>query len=167
MANPFDFAYPVINNSFIGGLGLGTGSPNLSGWYGCADTNLADGVDGVTRFGAQDGDQSTGGVIDFGDNDIEGGIVGTNRSLGLISTGTTGSAAFGVKLINNSTNTLNYINLSFIGELWRNNTGVRTMSLSYAVDPTATNFALLSQPDTTNLTAQDLPNAITVPKHGL
>ena len=160
LANPFDFAYPVIGNSYLGGLGLGSAMP---GWYGCADTNSADGVDGITRFGAQDGDQSTGGDIDFGDNDVEGGLVGTNRSLGLISTGTTGSTAFGMKLINNSTNTYNYINLSFIGELWRNNTGTRTMSLSYAVDATGTNFVLLSQPDTTNLTPQDLPNAITVP----
>jgi hypothetical protein len=166
LANPFDFAYPVINNSYIGGLALGTGpSPtNLSGWYGAADTNTAtDGVDGITRFGAQAGDQSTGGVIDFGPNDVEGGLIGTNRALGLISTGTTGSTAYGVKLINNTTNTLNYINVSFLGELWRNNTGTRTMSFSYAVDPTASSFVLLTQPDTTSLTPQDLPNAITVP----
>lgn len=161
LANPFDFAYPVIGNSYIGGLGMGA---TLSGWYGCADTNLSDGVDGITRYGAQDGDQSTGGVIDFGDNDVEGGIVGTNRSLGLISTGTTGSTAFGLKLINTSTNTLNYISVSYIGELWRNNTGTRTMSMSYALDPTADSFVLQSQPDTTNLTPQDLPNALTIPK---
>jgi len=164
LANPFDFAYPVINNSYIGGLGLGTGLASLFGWYGAADANsAADGVDGITRFGAQDGDQSTGGVIDFGDNDVEGGLVGTNRSLGLLSTGTTGSTAFGFKLINNSTNTLNYVNVSFLGELWRNNTGTRTMSMSYAIDPTASSFVLQTQPETTNLTPQDLPNAITVP----
>jgi len=160
LANPFDFAFPVIGNSYIGGLGLGSTMP---GWYGAADTNLADGVDGITRFGAQAGDESTGGVIDFGLDDQEGGIVGTNRALGLISTGTTGSTAFALKLVNNSTDTLNYINVSFIGELWRNNTGTRTMSLSYAVDPTADSFVLLTQPDTTNLTPQDLPNAITIP----
>ena len=70
-------------------------------------------------------------MIDFGPNDVESGIVGTNRALGLLSTGTTGSTTFGLKLVNNSTNTLNAINLSFIGELWHNGTAARTMSFGY------------------------------------
>ncbi len=166
LACPFDFAYPVINNSFIGGLGLSTGAGNMNGWYGVADTNSTDGVDGVSRFGAQDGDQSTGGVIDFGLNDVNGGVVGTNRALGLISTSSTGSTAFGLKLINNSTNTLNYINLSFLGELWRNNTASRAMSFSYAIDPTANGFVLAPQPEATNTTPQDIPGTVTVPNLG-
>ena len=164
LACPFDFAYPVINNSYIGGLGLSTGPTNLNGWYGVADTNLTDGVDGVSRFGAQDGDQSTGGVIDFGLNDVNGGVVGTNRALGLISTSSTGSTAFGLKLVNTSTNTLNYVNLSFIGELWRNNTAARNMSLSYALDSTANTFVLAPQPEATNTTPQDIPETFTVPE---
>lgn len=159
LANPFDFNYPVIGNSYVGGLALSA----LSGWYGAADTNTAaDGVDGITRFGAQDGDQSTGGVIDFGLDDQEGGIAGTNRSLGLISTGTTGSTAFGLKLINKSTNTLNYINVSFLGEYWRNNSGSRTMSFAYAVDPTANSFVLGSQPEATNTAPQLIPGTVNV-----
>jgi hypothetical protein len=164
LANPFDFAYPVINNSYIGGLGLSTGATNMNGWYGAADTNLTDGVDGITRFGAQNGDQSTGGVIDFGLNDVNGGIVGTNRALGLISTSTTGSTAFGLKLMNNSGTTLNYVNLGFIGEIWRNNTATRTMSFSYAIDATANSFVLMSQPEATNTAPQDIPNTVTVPE---
>jgi hypothetical protein len=164
LAAPFDFAYPVINNSYIGGLGLSTGAANMNGWYGAADTNLVDGVDGITRFGAQNGDQSTGGVIDFGLNDVNGGVVGTNRALGLISTSTTGSTAFGLKLVNVSSNTLNYVNLSFVGELWRNNTATRTMSFSYAIDSTANAFVLMSQPEATNTLPQDIPNTTTVPE---
>ena len=153
LANPFDFAYPVITESYVGGLALGTGAGNLSGWYGAADTNTAaDGVDGITRYGAQDGDASTGGVIDFGLNDTggpvsSGGILGTNRSLGLLSTSTTGSTSFGLKLVNKTGKTLNYINLSFLGELWRNNKMPRVMSFSYAVDPTANTFVLQSEPE--------------------
>ncbi|PWU20250.1 MAG: hypothetical protein C5B50_04375 [Verrucomicrobia bacterium] len=160
LANPFDFAYPVINNSYIGGLGLGTGANNLNGWYGAADTNLVDGVDGITRFGAQNGDQSTGGVIDFGLNDQGGGIAGTNRALGLLSTSTTGSTSFGVKLVNGSASTLNYINLSFLGQIWRNNTAPRTMSFSYLIDSTATNFSLISEPEATNTMPQVIPGTI-------
>jgi hypothetical protein len=152
LANPFDFAYPVINNSYIGGLGLSKGSTNLDGWYGAADT-LYPGVGGITRFGAQDGDQTTGGVIDFGPNDVESGIAGTNRALGLLSTGSTGSTTFGLKLVNNSTNTLNAISLSFIGELWHNGTTARTMSFGYTVDAA----------NTLVLTAETISNTTLVP----
>jgi hypothetical protein len=137
LANPFDFAFPVINNNFVGGLGL---SNTMPGWYGAADT-LFPGVDGITRFGAQDGDQTTGGVIDFGPNDAPGAL-GTNRALGLLSTGTTGSTTFALKLINTSGATLNYASLGFIGELWHNGTGTRTMSVGFTVDNTANSFTL-------------------------
>jgi hypothetical protein len=175
LANPFDFAYPVILNSYIGGLGLtpGASSTNIAGvpgdmlgWYGAADTAAA-GVDGISRFGAQAGDQSTGGVIDFGPLDVNGGIVGTNRALGLISTGSTGGTSFGVKLVNNSANTLNYINVSFVGELWRNNTATRIMSFCYAVDSTG-NFVLPVQPQApatipATTTPQPVPGTVDVP----
>ncbi len=148
LANPFDFAYPVVDSGFIGGLGLAS---TMSGWYGAADTEYT-GVSGYTRFGAQDGDQTTGGVIDFGPNDGSG-ITGTNRALGLLSTGTTGSTTFGLKLINTSTNALTYVNIGFIGELWHNGTTARTMSFGYALDPTA---------DTFDLSAESITNAGTV-----
>ena len=149
LANPFDFAYPVITSSFVGGLGL---SNTMPGWYGAADT-LFNGVDGITRFGAQDGDQTTGGDIDFGPNDGNG-IIGTNRALGLLSTSTTGSTTFALKLINTSTNTNNYISLNYVGELWHNGTGSRLMSFGYTLDNTATNFTL---------TAQSISNSTLVP----
>jgi len=143
LANPFDFAFPVILNNYLGGLGL---SNTMSGWYGSASTTLdTAGVDGITRFGAQDGDQSTGGVIDFGPNDVEFGLTGTNRAVGLLSTGTTGPTTVALKLVNNSGTTLNYVNLSFIGELWRNGTGPRTLHFGYTVDSTANSFVLTSE----------------------
>ena len=165
LANPFDFAYPIILGSYVGGLALSTSAANMNGWYGAADTNTTDAgnPDGITRFGAQNGDQSTGGVISFGPNDVNGGILGTNRGLGLLSTSTTGATSFGLKLINNSGTNLNYINLNFIGEFWRNNKAARTMSFSYAIDPTATNFVLRVQTTASDTTPQDVPNAISVP----
>jgi len=101
LANPFDFSSPVITSSYIGGLGLST----MPGWYGAADT-LFPGVDGITRFGAQAGDQTTGGVISFGPNDPNTGVTGTNRALGLLSTSTTGSTTFALKLINTNSPTV-------------------------------------------------------------
>lgn len=144
LANPFDFNYPVIINSYVGGLGLS----KMQGWYGAADTTANaqfSGNDGITRFGAQNGDQSTGGVIDYGLNDVNGGIQGTNRALGLQTTSTTGGTSFALRLTNASSNTLNYVDVSFIGELWRNNSGPRTMSFGYVVDPTGNSFVLDTQ----------------------
>ncbi len=140
LANPFDFSYPIITSSYVGGLGL---SNTMPGWYGAADTTFP-GVDGITRFGAQDGDQTTGGVIDFGPNDGPG-IIGTNRALGLLSTGTTGATTYALKLINQSGKTLNYLDPGFVGELWHNGTGHRVMSFGYTLDNTATNFVLSAQ----------------------
>ncbi|HSY20096.1 MAG TPA: immunoglobulin domain-containing protein, partial [Candidatus Acidoferrales bacterium] len=152
LANPFDFTFPIITGSYVGGLGL---SNTMKGWYGAADTFFP-GVDGITRFAAQNGDQTTGGVIDFGPNDGEEGVgaLGTNRALGLLSTSTTGSTSYALKLVNTSTNTLNYISLGFTGELWHNGTTARTMSFGYSQDNTATNFTL---------TAQSISNSAYVP----
>ena len=117
----------------------------MPGWYGAADT-LQDITipGGYTRFAAQDGDQTTGGVIDFGPND-NGSNLGTNRALGLLSTSTTGSTTFALKLINNSGNALNYVDISFIGELWHQGTGTRTMTFGYTLDSTANSFVLTAQ----------------------
>lgn len=166
LANPFDFTYPVITSGYVGGLGL----TNMVGWYGAADT-LYPGVNGITRFGAQDGDQSTGGVIDFGPND-NGGVNGTNRALGLLSTGTVGSTTFALKLINENSVAMNYVSLSFIGELWRNGTSSRTMSFGYALDNTASTFELTSESISNSTLVPDLnfsfPTVLSVvPVNGL
>jgi len=58
LANPFDFALPVFASGSVGGLGISS----LAGWYGLADPGASVG----TRFGATDGDQTTGGIISFG-----------------------------------------------------------------------------------------------------
>ena len=62
-----------------GGLGLAA----LAGWYGLADFTASVGI----RFGATDGDQTTGGQISFGLPNS------SNRALGLLATSTTGFTA--------------------------------------------------------------------------
>jgi hypothetical protein len=93
-----------------------------------ADPNASVG----TRFGATDGDQTTGGDISFGRENS------SNRALGLLATSTTGYTAFGAKLINDTTNTLKYINIQFTGEIWRQSNLPKTLEFYYLVDPTAT-----------------------------
>ncbi len=101
----------------------------MPGWYGLADPTASVG----TRFGATDGDQTTGGQISFGLPNS------TNRALGLLATSTTGYTAFGAKFINGTSQTLNFINLQFTGEVWRQSDLAKTLEFYYFIDPSATN----------------------------
>jgi hypothetical protein len=125
--NPFDFAFPVVPPGSQGGLGLGSTMP---GWYGWAGTE--------TKLGASAGDQTTGGDISFG-KAYTGAAANnvTNRALGLLATSTTGPTAMAVKLVNQTGAQLSSINLSYIGELWRQQTSAQVLAFGYTVDNTA------------------------------
>ncbi|HEY3853200.1 MAG TPA: lamin tail domain-containing protein, partial [Verrucomicrobiae bacterium] len=120
LANPYDFAFPAMTNGSAGGLGLA----GLAGWYGSSSL--------LTRFGATDGDQTTGGQISFGLPNSG------NRALGLLATSTTGTTAFGAKIINNTGAQLNSVTVQATGELWRQSNLPKTLQCYYAIDPTAT-----------------------------
>jgi hypothetical protein len=125
LSNPFGFAAPVGTGGVTGGTGIAA----LQGWYGLADPDASVG----TRFGATDGDQTTGGLISYGEPNS------SNRGLGLQATSTTGYTAFGVKFINETGVNLNYINLSFTGEVWRQSDKSKTLAVYYWLDSTVTN----------------------------
>jgi hypothetical protein len=124
LANPFDFAYPVSATGKSGGLGLAA----MAGWYGLANPAASVG----TRFGATDGDQTSGGQISFGLPDS------SNRALGLLATSTTGYTAMGAKFINNTGAALNHLNVQVTGEVWRQSDVAKTLECYYYIDPTAT-----------------------------
>lgn len=129
--NPVDFGYPVLPSGAIGGLGLGK---TMSGWYGWAQNLL--------WLGATKGDQSQGAILDNGGNYYADGTSLasiTNRALGLIATTKSGIVAFGAAFMNNSTNTLNLVNLSYLGELWRNNPNQQVLQFGYVIDPAGSN----------------------------
>lgn len=126
--NPFDFTYPAVPSGGVGGLNM----TNMPGWYGAGSV--------ASHFGAHQGDWTKGGVIDFGTLSSVNPTSGeTNRALGLLSTSTSGSSAFGLRLINHSTNTLGSITLSYTGELWRNQTVSNDIVFSYYIDADGTN----------------------------
>jgi regulation of enolase protein 1 (concanavalin A-like superfamily) len=118
LANPFDFAYPNVSSGSSGGLGLAA----LAGWYGLGSLS--------SKLGATDGDQTTGGVISFG---LPGD---PNRAVGLLATSSTGPTALGARFINYTGRTLNYINLQFTGELWRQSDLPKNLTFYYFIDPT-------------------------------
>jgi hypothetical protein len=119
LANPYDFAYPVLASG-SGGLGISA----LAGWYGTSAL--------LSKFGATDGDQTTGGQISFGP------ASSSNRALGLLATKTTGGTAFGVRFINGTGMTLNRMNLQFTGEVWRQSNVPKTLQFYYFIDATGT-----------------------------
>ena len=129
LANPFDFAFPTVASGTNGGLGI----PALSGWYGSSAA--------TAQFGATDGDQTTGGVLDFGLPNS------SNRALGLLATSSTKGTAFGVRFINGSGTALTRMNLQFTGAVWRQSNLSKILQFYYFVDLTGTkNFS-------TNVTA--------------
>ncbi len=120
LANPFNFAFSAFASGTNGGLGI----PSMVGWYG----------EGMlqSQFGANAGDQTTGGVISFGSTN------NFNRALGLLATSSTGGTAFGVRFVNGTRVTLGQINLQFTGEVWRQSNKPKTLQFYYFVDPTGT-----------------------------
>src|SRR5205814_6389492 len=85
------------------------------------------------KFGASSGDQTTGGQVSFG---LRGS---PNRALGLLATSSTGPTAFGLKLINESPSTLNFIDVALTAELWRQSDLPKTLAAYYFIDLVATN----------------------------
>lgn len=144
--NPIDFGFPIIPSGSIGGLGL---SNKMDGWYGWAQNALV--------FAATKGDQSQGAIVDNGGNYYSDGapLTGiTNRALGLVATAKSGTVAFGAAVINKSTNTFNKINLSYTGQLWRNNPSPQPLLFGYFIDRTGTNSTFHpDQWDSTNAIA--------------
>jgi hypothetical protein len=120
LANPYCFGEPIGINGNTGGLGL----PAMAGWYG-SSVSLA-------RFGATDGDQTTGGQLSFGSPNS------SNRALGLLATSTTDATAFGVKFVNGTTSILNEINVQLTGEVWRQSNLPKTLQFYYFVDSSDT-----------------------------
>jgi hypothetical protein len=96
----------------------------MAGWYGSGAL--------VSRFGATDGDQTTGGQISFGPPNS------SNRALGLLATSSTGSTAIGAKFINTTGTALNYMTLQVTGEIWRQSNLPKTLQCYYWIDSTAT-----------------------------
>jgi hypothetical protein len=122
LANPYDFAFPIIASGKSGGLGISA----LAGWYGTGVLQ--------TQFGATDGDQTTGGDISFGLTNS------FNRALGLLATSSTGGTAFGVRFVNGTGLILNRMNLQFTGEVWRQSNKSKVLQFYYFIDPTGTNI---------------------------
>jgi hypothetical protein len=92
----------------------------MPGWYGSAST--------LIQYGSQNGSMTKGGIISFGALTNS-----TSRSLGMLGTSTSGIPTFGLQIYNDTGSTISSINLSFLGELWHQQTAQNPITFGYAV----------------------------------
>jgi hypothetical protein len=101
----------------------------MSGWFGW--------VQGANFLGANCGDYTTAGLQDFGSTNSYAASL--SRALGVLTTSSGVPAAFAVRFINNTADTLTNINVQFTGELWRQSNLPKTLAFGYLIDPTGMN----------------------------
>jgi Secretion system C-terminal sorting domain len=117
------------SQNFDGLVNSGTGNAWLDnstilGWYSTR-----------TTYNAGNGSVNTGALYSFG-------ITGqTDRSLGGIASGTTGTFYFGVRFNNNIGSNLTQIRVNYLGEQWRDGGNAipvsQTLSFEYSTDATS------------------------------
>ncbi|MEH2239058.1 Calx-beta domain-containing protein [Nostoc sp.] len=95
----------------------------ISGWY-ATRTNYIPGS----------GSNNTGGLYSFGTTG--------DRALGSVSSGTTGTIYYGLRLQNNTGSSITNLQVGYTGEQWRNggNTSPQQLKFSYQIGSTLTNL---------------------------
>src|SRR5262249_27554140 len=93
-----------------------TDNSTIPGWYSSR-----------TTYTANNGSSNAGSLYSYG--------TGADRALGSVGSNATGDIFWGVRLVNSTGGTINSLNISFVGEQWRNggNTTPQTVDFQYQV----------------------------------
>src|SRR6185437_707643 len=114
-----------------------TDNSTLSGWY--ADRSISP---PVTNYIASTGTSTTGSLFSYGSTTSP-----IDRALGSLASGTPGNLAYGVRLQNDTGNSLQDFTISYTGEQWRNaNTNAQSLQFSYQVSSSAITSADAGNP---------------------
>lgn len=94
----------------------------ISGWYS-----------NRTSYTAGTGSSNTGSLYSFGSTGS------TERALGSVASGSTNTIYYGARFVNNTSNTITGLNISYTGEQWRNggNTSPQTLDFQYQIGATS------------------------------
>ena len=130
--------FDSLSNSPAASSGTWTdnATPGLVGWYASrayvSGTTSAFGPFAFTTYRVGDGSSNNGSIWSFGT------IGSTDRALGSISSGTPKTNVFGVRIQNDTSDTVGNIAIAYTGEQWRNggNTAVQTLAFGYQVSST-------------------------------
>jgi len=87
-----------------------TDNTTIAGWYSNRTTYIGDA-----------GSSTTGALFSYGT------ASNSDRALGAITSGTTPTVIFGVRLVNNTTKTIKSLTLTFRGEQWRQTANAQTL----------------------------------------
>jgi hypothetical protein len=118
------FAMPAINlsNPYAQEFNLLASSGNSNSWID--DSTIGGWYANRTTYAAGTGSSNTGALYSFGS-------VSSDRGLGSVASGGTGTVLWGVRFVNNTANTISALNIGYVGEQWRNG-GSSTTSPSVA-----------------------------------
>ncbi len=109
----------------------------IASWY------AARSVAGVVTLRSNNGTGNSGGLQSFG--------TAADRALGGIGSASNGTNAWGLRLKNTSSNTLNALTISYTGEQWRNggNTNANKLEFSYTISSTPITAVSINPTDST------------------
>jgi uncharacterized protein len=120
LSNPYSQNFNSLANS-------GTNIPwnddsTIPGWYSNRVT-----------YTAGTGSSNTGSLYSFGSSNSP------ERALGSVASNSTGTIYYGSRFVNNTSNTISGLNISYTGEQWRNggNTNPHTLDFQYQVGATS------------------------------
>lgn len=125
--------FDVLANSGTGNTW--TDNSTIAGWY----TNKV-------SYNAANGSSNTGTLYSFG------ATSDTERALGSVASGGTGTIYYGIRLVNNTGVTISQLNISYFGEQWRNGGNTATQDLIFAYQVEATSLTTGTWSDVSELT---------------
>ncbi|WP_193199215.1 DUF4347 domain-containing protein [Nostoc sp. MG11] len=114
----------------------------IAGWYSTR-----------TTYNTNNGNSNTGALYSFGSNSS------TERALGSVASGTTGTIYYGLRFTNNTGSPLTTLRVSYIGEQWRNGGNATQQKLSFSYQ-TGTSLTSLTTGAWTPATSLDFTGPI-------
>lgn len=111
-----------------------TDNTTIAGWYA-----------NRVAYNASTGSSNTGAMYSFG------ATSDTERSLGSVGSGGTGTVYYGVRLVNNTGATISQLTISYFGEQWRNGGNAATQDLTFSYQIGATSLTTGTWTDVVDL----------------
>jgi predicted extracellular nuclease len=115
LSNPYSQEFNLLANS--GTSNSWIDDSTIGGWYANRLT-----------YAAGTGSSNTGALYSFGS------VSASDRALGGVASGTTGTIFWGVRFVNNTANTISSLDISYVGEQWRNGGSTTTPSVAQKLD---------------------------------
>ncbi len=122
-----------------------TNDSTISGWYAT-----------TTSYNAGNGSSNAGALYSFGSTSS------TERALGSVASGTTGTIYYGLHLQNNTDSVITQLRVSYTGEQWRNGANISPQKLNFSYQ-TGTTLTSLITGTWTPVTSLDFTGPIALP----